>query len=392
VNTLAGQSDATGYGRAGKYVTQPGGYKAFIPKALPPEPPLVTDSEMQALLSRADAALARLDSSIQTLPNPDRFVYMYVRKEAVLSSQIEGTQSSLDDLLRSEAKVHSPDAPKDVNEISKYISAMNHGLGRLKDLPVSVRLVREIHERLLAGVLGSGRQPGELRRTQNWIGPDGTTLGEAAFVPPPPEVVPDALADLERFIHSDQQMPSLIRVGLAHAQFETIHLFLDGNGRVGRLLITFLLCQRGVLLKPVLYLSYHFKKHRTEYYERLQRIRDDGDWEGWIKFFLECVAAVSEEATATAREIVQLRETHRRVILEHFSRKAGNALRVLEALYTRPMVTVNGVATLIHTSYPAASALVDKMVEHALLREVTGRRRNRVFRYESYVKLFSDKT
>ncbi|HDJ29884.1 MAG TPA: Fic family protein, partial [Candidatus Acetothermia bacterium] len=236
-----------GSGRAGRYVRQPQGYRAFIPAPLPPNPPVRVDAQMQVALSQAELALGRLDGSIQTLPDPDLFVFMYVRKEAVLSSQIEGTQSSLDDLLEAEAKIFRADRPRDVEEVLNYVNAMNYGLERLRTLPISVRLIREIHKRLLKGVRGARRQPGELRTTQNWIGPGGCTLNEATFVPPPPSEVPKALGDWERFLHKDYAMPFLIKVGLAHAQFETIHPFLDGNGRIGRLLITFLLCERGIL-------------------------------------------------------------------------------------------------------------------------------------------------
>jgi Fic family protein len=218
--------------RAGTYQRQPTGYRAFIPAPLPPQPPVTLSAELQRLLSQADLALGRLDGSIQTLPNADLFVFMYVRKEAVLSSQIEGTQSSLQDLLAAEAQLHSPETPKDVDEVVNYVAAMNHGLSRLSSLPVSVRLIREIHEKLLDGVRGSRLSPGELRHTQNWIGPGGCTLNEATFVPPPPDVVPQALGDLEKFLHAQIDLPLLIKIGLAHAQFETIHPFLDGNGRV----------------------------------------------------------------------------------------------------------------------------------------------------------------
>ncbi len=343
---------------------------------------------MQALLSQADRALGLLDGSIQILPNPDLFVFMYVRKEAVLSSQIEGTQSSLIDLLEAEERIFSPDRPRDVDEVLNYVEAMNYGLERLKALPVSIRLVREIYERLLKGVRGAERQPGELRTSQNWIGPSGCTLNEATFVPPPPTEMPKMLADWERFLHSDDSMPFLIKVGLAHAQFETIHPFLDGNGRVGRLLITFLLCERGLLQKPVLYLSYYFKRHRQQYYDLLQVVRDTGDWESWLKFFLQGVAEVSEEATVTARRIVDLREAHRTLITERFGRVAANGLKVLESLYSRPILTVRAIAERTGTSFTAANQLMQKFVRHGLLSEITGQARNRRFRYDAYIDLF----
>ena len=345
---------------------------------------------MQVALSQAELALGRLDGSIQTLPDPDLFVFMYVRKEAVLSSQIEGTQSSLDDLLEAEAKIFRADRPRDVEEVLNYVNAMNYGLERLRTLPISVRLIREIHKRLLKGVRGARRQPGELRTTQNWIGPGGCTLNEATFVPPPPSEVPKALGDWERFLHKDYTMPFLIKVGLAHAQFETIHPFLDGNGRIGRLLITFLLCERGILQKPVLYLSYYFKRYRQRYYELLQAVRDTGDWESWLKFFLQGITEVSQEATTTARRIVELREAHRALIIEQFGRVAANGLKVLESLYSRPIITVNDIADITGTSFTAANQLMQKFVAHELLSEITGQVRNRRFRYDAYIDLFTE--
>ena len=379
--------------RAGRYVRQVTGYRAFIPAQLPPQPAIQISGELQVLLSEADRALGRLDGSIQTLPNPDLFVYMYVRKEAVLSSQIEGTQSSLQDLLSAEAKILSPTLPEDVSEVVNYVNAMNFGLERLATLPVSVRLIREIHARLLAGARGSHLTPGELRTSQNWIGPGGCTLNEATFVPPPPADVPEALSLLERFIHDpDSGLPLLLKIGLAHAQFETIHPFLDGNGRVGRLLIAFLLCEQKVLFKPVLYLSHYFKRYRTQYYEHLQAIRDRGAWEEWLIFFVRGVAEVSREATETARRILALRESHRSIITENFGRAAGNGHRILETLYERPIVSVKEVQELIRTTHPAANNLVAKMTQHGIFREVTGYKRNRLFRYQPYIDLFSEPT
>jgi Fic family protein len=380
-----------GTSRAGRYVAQPSGYKAFIPAPLPPRPAIRIAGALQGLLSEADRGLGRLDGSIQTLPHPDLFVLMYVRKEAVLSSQIEGTQSSLQDLLAAEAKILAPTGrASDVDEVVNYVRAMNRGLDRLKDLPVSVRLIREMHGELLRGVRGSHLTPGELRRSQNWIGPGGSTLAEATFVPPPPAEVPGALGDWERFLHRDDTMPLLLKIGLAHAQFETIHPFLDGNGRVGRLLITFLLCERGVLSKPVLYLSHYFKEHRTAYYERLQAVRDAGDWERWLAFFLQGVAQVSAQATETARRILAMREQHRARITDRFGRAAGYGHRVLESLYKRPIVAVEDVRRLTGTTYPAANQLVQRFVEQKILREITGQVRHRRFRYDSYIKLFTD--
>jgi Fic family protein len=376
--------------RAGRYIRQTTGYRAFIPAPLPPVPPVEITGEIQRLLSEADRALGRLDGSIQTLPNPDLFVFMYVRKEAVLSSQIEGTQSSLNDLLAAEASILSPDQPKDVDEVVNYVRAMNYGLDRLRELPLSVRLIREIHGELLSGARGALLTPGELRRSQNWIGPGGCTLMDAAFVPPPPEEVPAALSDLERFLHAPTDLPALLQIGLAHVQFETIHPFLDGNGRVGRLLITFYLCERGILRKPVLYLSHYFKKHRASYYDHLQAVRDTGDWERWLLFFLRGVIEVSAQATETARRILALREEHRGAVTAHLARAAANGHRVLESLYERPIVSVADIRALLGCTYPAASNVVNRLASLGILREITGYRRNRLFRYESYIQLFSE--
>jgi Fic family protein len=376
--------------RAGKYVAQPTGYRAFFPRALPPEPPIEVRGKLQEQLSRADRALGRLDGTILVLPNPGLFVFMYIRKEAVLSSQIEGTQSSLQDVLAAEAKLLDPDRPGDVNEVINYISAMNHGLGRLETLPVSTRLIKEIHEKLMQGARGSHLTPGEFRRTQNWIGPGGCRLNEAVFIPPPPDELPELLSDLEKYLHTHSRLPLLIKIGLAHAQFETIHPFLDGNGRMGRLLITFLLCEKKVLSKPVLYLSYFLKNNRTEYYERLQNIRNRGEWEEWLLFFLRGVEEVSCQASSAAKEIILLRESHRDLIVEALPRTAGSALQVLEGLYTSPITSVKEVQEVTGTAYPSANELVKKFEEMKILVEITGRKRHRKYMYLDYVNLFRE--
>ena len=329
-----------GASRAGQYIEQIEGYRAFIPNPLPPVPEIIMDQEMWNLLSQADRALGRLDGATDALPNPDLFVFMYVRKEAVLSSQIEGTQASLIDVLEFESQALEPDNPQEVAEVVNYISAINYGLERLKELPISLRLIREIHQELMAGVRGAERNPGEFRRSQNWIGAGGCSLAEASYVPPPPHEMLQSLDNLEKFLHSLQPMPTLIKVGLAHAQFETIHPFLDGNGRTGRLLITFLLCEQNILQRPLLYISYYFKKYRTEYYDCLQAVRDSGNWEGWLKFFLRGVYEVAQEAAATARKIVTLKEEHRQLVLNTMGRRSGNAIALLESLYFRPIFTV----------------------------------------------------
>lgn len=384
--------NARGSTRAGRYVAQPGGYRAFAPAPLPPRPALRLEGEIQALVSDADRALGRLDGSVHTLPNPDLFVSMYVRKEAVMSSQIEGTQSTIDDLLAKEAAPRAYGGPADVEEVTGYVRAMNHGLARLADIPVSVRLVREIHAELYGDVRAPHITPGELRRTQNWIGPPGCSLTDATFVPPPADEVQPALADLERFIHADDAMPLLVKVGLVHAQFEMIHPFLDGNGRVGRMLITLLLCERGALVKPVLYLSAYLKRHQLRYYERLQAVQEEGDFEGWIEFLVRGIIETSTDATETARRILDLREQHRDEIAQQMGRAAGNGHRVLEYLFEHPIVSVKNVRELLETTNAGANQIVNRLTELGLLVEITGQSRNRRFRYEPYVQLFTAST
>jgi Fic family protein len=338
-------------------------------------------------MSEADLALGRLDGVASTLPNPDLFVAMYVRQEAVLSSQIEGTQSTLQDILEFEIEGDTNGLPQDVEEVVNYVKAMNYGLARLASLPLSLRLIREIHEQLLAGVRGAERQPGEFRTSQNWIGPLGCTLNQAEFVPPPPHEMLNALSDLERFLHDRDSLPVLIQCALAHAQFETIHPFLDGNGRVGRLLITLLLCERGVLRKPLLYLSYYLKAHRAQYYDRLMAIRNEGDWEGWIKFFLRGVVEVSNGASDTSRAILQLRETHLAAAAK-LSVGASIAIPALELLFQHPVLSIRIIESHVGCSFATAGNLVRELVDLGILSEVTGKRRNRQFRYDAYVKLF----
>lgn len=284
----------------------------------------------------------------------------------------------------------SPEAPDDVDEIFNYIHAMRHGLERLTSLPVSVRLIREIHAELLRGGRGHNLTPGELRTSQNWIGPSGCTLRQATLVPPPPHELLRLLGELETFLHQDSQLPVLINIGLAHAQFETIHPFLDGNGRVGRRLITFLLCEKAILSRPVLYLSWYFKAHRQDYYEHLQAVRDRGDWEGWLEFFLRGVFAVSQQASETAGSILRLREAHRQAITDRLAGSAANGHRTLEHLYEQPIVTVKQVQDWIGTTYPAANNLVSRMTDLGILHEMTGYKRNRRFLYRDYLELFHD--
>lgn len=372
---------------AGSYVRQPEGYSAFIPGPVPPDPPPEVDEELRRLLSDADRALGRLDGVASVLPNPDLFVAMYVRHEAVLSSQIEGTQSTLEDVLQFEAEGRREDRPRDVEEVVNYVKAMNYGLERLEELPLSLRLIREIHARLLEGVRGAHRTPGEFRTSQNWLGPAGCNLAQADYVPPPPHEMKQALGNLEEFLHDEESFPVLIHCAVAHAQFETIHPFLDGNGRVGRLLITFLLCQRGVLHRPLLYLSYYLKAHRAMYYDRLTAIRNDGDWESWIKFFLRGVFETSESATTTARDILAFREEHRKQVGREF---AGSSYGppVLDYLYERPVLTLGMAQEELDCAYATASRLMEGFRELGILEETTGQQRNRRYRYVPYLDLF----
>jgi Fic family protein len=381
-------------GSTGRYeVTTIGGeaVRSFIPFPLPPEPPLALTGPVQQLLERASLALGRLDSVSTLLPDTDLFLYAYVRKEAVLSSQIEGTQSSLCDLLLFELD-QAPGVPiDDVTEVSNYVGALEHGLARLKEgFPLSARLIREIHAKLLARGRGSEKDPGEFRRSQSWVG--GTRPGNALFVPPPPTAVAGCMSDLERFLHGEKDgLPVLIRAALSHVQFETIHPFLDGNGRVGRLLITFLLCHAGVLSQPLLYLSLYFKEKRQEYYRLLESVRNDGDWESWIAFFLEGVAETGEGAFATARRLGTLFSEDRSRI-QTKGRRAGSALRVHEALEARPVATLQDVARRANLSFPAAGAGMTVLAELGIARELTGKKRNRVFVYDRYLALLSEGT
>lgn len=376
--------------RAGIYVLQPGGFRAFIPKPLPPAPPICYTDELLDALSLADRRLGRLDGAADILPEPELFVTMYVHKEAVLSSQIEGTQASLVDVLEYEAGAEKRGLPSDVIEIVNYVAAMNYGLERVKELPLSLRLIREIHARLLSGTRGSERVPGEFRQSQNWVGPPGSTLADAMYVPPPVHEMKEALHHLEQFIYTQSHIPALVMCGLLHSQFETIHPFLDGNGRMGRLLITFLLCQQGILKRPLLYLSHYFKQRRSEYYDRLQAVRDRGEWEEWLTFFLRGVAEVSAQATETARRILALQQEHRSFIQSRM--RTINASRLLEHLFHRPVISVANAAKLLSITPEGANRLVSEIASLGILKEMTGRPRKRLFAYSSYLAILAEGT
>lgn len=378
----------------GRFVTQqtgPESYRVFIPDPLPPHPPIEIDGALEEAIERAGVALGRLDGITLLLPDPSLFLYMFVRKEAVLSSQIEGTQSSLSDLLKYENAV-VPGVPiEDVREASRYVSAMQHGLDRLRGgFPLSLRLIREIHKVLMRNARGGHKPPGEFRTSQNWIG--GSRPGNARFVPPPPHEVPNALSNLEKFLHDQPERVSpLLKAGIAHVQFETIHPFLDGNGRLGRLLITFVLCAEGVLSQPLLYLSLYLKAHRDHYYDALQRVRTHGDWKGWLVFYLDGVAEVAQVATKTAQAIVKLFETdHQRI--QRLGKAASSASRVHDLLKRRAVIGIPTAAAALKLTQPTAAAAVERLVRLGMAREVTGKLRDRQFVYTEYMKLLNEGT
>lgn len=366
-------------------------YRAFYPRPLPPVPALALEGGLLGLFGRAMAAVGRLDGVSTRLGHPDVFLWTYVRKEAVLSSQIEGTQSSLTDLLMHENE-QAPGVPAgDVEEVSSYVRAMMTGLDLLRTkLPLSLRLLREIHAELVRGTRGADKTPGEFRRSQNWIG--GSRPGNARYVPPPPEELMPALDNLEKFLH-DPDVPPLIKAGLAHAQFETIHPFLDGNGRVGRLLITMILIHERVLAAPMLYMSLHFKRHHQEYYERLQRVRTHGDWEGWMDFFLDGVATVADAATGTIDRLGALLSEHRERLGGGSGIQAAAAqsnVAVFDAVCRRLVVTAAQVASDTGISAPTVRRVLKVMQAQGMLREVTGRARGLVFVYGPFLEILEE--
>lgn len=374
--------------RTGTFINQLEGilkYKAFIPNKLPFS--VNIDPELQTLLSRADIALGRLDGVADSLPKDivDFFILMYVRKEATLSSQIEGTQATFVDVLKAEARIKDDETHKDVDEVINYISAMNYGLQRLQTLPLSLRVIKEIHKILLHGVRGEWKTPGEFRVSQNWIG--GKNLQTAKFVPPPHTEVNELMANIEDYMHDESLVPMLIKIGQIHAQFETIHPFLDGNGRMGRLLITFYLCQQGILRKQLLYLSDFFKERRQDYYDKLNDFRNKDDVEGWLKFFMEGIIETSEKSVNTARKIRELRDKHLNIVAG-MGKSSEKGMVLLKNLYKTPIVRVKDVEKLASLSNPNALLLVDKFVNKGILHELTGQKRYRVFSYKEYIDSF----
>jgi Fic family protein len=378
----------------GRFVKQLDGqeaYVAFIPNALPPKPGIEIDEPLEEAIERASIALGRLDGITLLLPDPELFLYMFVRKEAVLSNQIEGTQSSLSDLLKYEHAA-TPGVPvEDVREASNYVKAMQHGLDRLRGgFPLSLRLLREIHKVLLQNARGSHKTPGEFRTSQNWIG--GTRPGNARFVPPPPHEVPGALTNLEKFLHDEPtRISPLLKAGIAHVQFETIHPFLDGNGRLGRLLITFVLCAEGVLSQPLLYLSLYLKSHREQYYDALQRVRTHGEWNAWLEFYLEGIEEVARTATQTAQAIMKLFEAdHQRI--QRLGKAAGSAIRVHDLLKRQAIISIPLAAKALALTQPTVAASVERLVKLGIARESTGKQRDRQFIYSAYEKILNEGT
>ena len=359
--------------------------RALVPPPLPPDPP-VRMEELHRLLARANQAIGRLDGVSSILPDTTLFIYMYVCKEALLSSQIEGTQSSLSDLLLFENEA-TPKVPlDDVREVSNYVAAMMHGLERIREgHPISLRLIHELHEKLLASGRGAMKQPGEFRHSQNWVG--GTRPGNARFVPPPPDQVLDLMSDLEAFINTDTpNMPTLVKAGLVHVQFETIHPFLDGNGRLGRLLVTLLFCSQDALKEPTLYLSLYLKTHRQQYYDLLQRVREHGDWEAWLKFFLEGISETALQATDTARELLELFRADR-LRIEKLGRPSASALRVHQLLQEKPVINISLATGKLGLSAPTVTKSIQRLEGLGIVREITGKVRGKVYMYDKYIEV-----
>lgn len=374
-------------GRAGAYASSPEGWRTFHPKRLPPDPPLQLSPDGLGLLATASTELGRLDGEAEIVPDPDFFVYSYVRKEAVLSSQIEGTRSSLVDLLDFEAGAERPHYPRDVREVANYVEALNYAHARIQSgEPISLQLIQDTHRILLRGVRGGRMHPGHLKTRQNWIGLDDSPA-TADYVPPPPSETPSLMEDLVAYLQAESAEAPLLRAGIAHSQFETIHPFLDGNGRIGRLLVALLLLKCKSLRRPILYLSYYFLKNREDYTRRLQRVRDDGDWEGWLEFFLKGVRDTSIQATETARAILGLKTQHEELVDSNLGKRSGGGHQLLARLYRQPVISVNEVRKVIGTTYPPANELVEQFVKLQLLTEVTGQKRNRFFRYQPYIDI-----
>jgi Fic family protein len=371
---------------SGRLVRAVDGYWAFVPNPLPPQ--LTWDSPIASLASRADLALGTLSGLGETLLNPHLLIYPFVRKEAVLSSRIEGTQSSLSDLLLFEAT--KAEKQQDVREVQNYVRAMEHGLKRLEELPLSLRLIRELHTILMEGVRGERATPGEFRQSQNWIGPPGCNLNDATFVPPPVAEMKEALDQLEKFLHADTQLPPLVELALIHYQFETIHPFLDGNGRIGRLLITLFLCQRSILNKPLLYLSAFFERHRQEYYQYLLGVSQNGAWRQWIEFFLQAVVEQSDDAVKRARRLLDLHRNYYQTSLG--KRLPPTAVELVGLIFVRPVLNTKVVQEYLKVTFPAAQKAIEALIEEGILAEITGGKRNKVYAAKEILGILEEDT
>lgn len=376
--------------RSGNFVTQPGGFKAFVPEPLPPRPAVKLDEDLQKLVLDAALLIERLDALSCALPNIDLFITMYVKKEALLSAQIEGTQASLEDIFEFEKGIKLENI-NDVVEVVNYVKALHYGIDRLATLPMSLKLIKELHAILLKGVRCAGKTPGEFKLTQNWIGAPGCTLKTARYVPPSPAEALKAMGDLENYMHKKTTISELINCALIHYQFETIHPFLDGNGRLGRLLITFYLYWKGVLKQPLLYMSYYLKKNRQEYYDRLNVVREKGDYEQWVAFFLTGVIQTCQDAAESVKQILQLRQTHQTLL---WKKKISSplAIQLLDKLFYAPVVRVGDVQKMFKISHQAASNLIDQFEKIGILKEVTGKKRGRRFVYVQYLAVLSEGT
>lgn len=377
--------------RAGRYVMQSTGYQAYIPKPLPPIPPIKYNGKLRNLLSEADRALAKLEGITTVLPNAELFIAMYIKKEALLSSQIEGTQASLEGILRFEANLEPTEDINEIKEVINYIKALDYGINRLQDIPMSSRLIKEIHKILIQGTRGTHKTPGEFRKTQNWLGPQGATLSEATFIPPPPDILMELISNLEKFMHKKDEIPSLIKISLIHSQFETIHPFLDGNGRMGRLLITFYLYREGILSRPLLYLSFYLKKNRIKYYDLLMKIRLEGNWEEWSSFFLKGIKEVSEEAANSAREIIILKNT---ILKSLFNNKISSiyAVEFLNLLFGKPIVTSKELIKDLKVSKETANQIIKKFEKLNILKEISGKKRYKKYIFSDYINIIKKGT
>jgi len=375
----------------GKYVKQEGGYKAFVPELLPLKSAVGYSKQLQSLLSEADRFLGRLDGVVTVLPNPDLFLAMFVKKEALLSSQIEGTQASLEGILEFEAGMVPEENINEIKEVVNYVKALNYGIERLQEFPFSLRLIKEIHKILISGTRGRHKTPGEFRKSQNWIGPPGVPLNEATYVPPPPDKVLSYMSNLEKYFHDKDKTPPLIKSAVIHSQFETIHPFLDGNGRVGRLLIVFYLLWKKALKQPILYISFYFKKNRTEYYNKLMEVRNTGVWDSWLEFFLRGVIETAEEATETARKIIALKDEILKKLYEN-SFSSIYAVRTIDLLFEKPVISVNEIAQKIEISKQSANTIVKRFEEIGILREISGKKRYMKFQFVNYVNIIKKGT